>query len=436
VVHSARDPKSVNRRLATRRAAARAALVALTLCAAAPARAQLALQADAAVNLGYDREGWTDDPRSRGYVELRPGLAAQFGSPRLSWRASYVLAATGTLYGDAAGTYGHAADLSLVGELGRRSMVTLGAGLTYGGAEFRLLRSPPGSTAPALREGGDTRRVAATASQSWSWEATPRLGVGQTLTARVDAPASATEDRNLDVSATLRLDGAYERDALGTLASGRYVVLQPGGADGPRVEVVTSSLQAVWNRDLDQAWSAQVTGGVEQLLVLETSTTEMHPAGTAVLRYQRGRAGGSLSYTRAATASLETGTMSNGDEVVLGAQLDLASFRQRQVRASVGYLRSSPFDATPEAAAGDAEVVRVDTGLIWELLPELMGSARYSLAYQYGSRLGTGSGLVQVLMVGITWRWTNDRSAGAMPRRGERVDGADAVGFPGSAPEP
>jgi hypothetical protein len=409
------------------------ALALLSLFAGGSASAQLIVEAEGTVNLGYARDRVEDAATSRLYAEARPALALQFGSPRLAWRTSYVFSAMRTLQGEGAESYAHAGDVSVAAELGPRSSLTLGAGAAYGRTEFRLSERAPETAAPTLRDLADTTRVSATATQTWAWEASPRVRVGQSLAASVDAPASAFEDRNLLVGGAVHADWGLARDALGATYGARYAVLQPGGEEGPRVEAVTSTLQATWNRDLSERWSGQLSAGVEQVAVLGGPPMEVHPVGGAIVRYHAGRIGGALSYTRGAAASLETGTMSMSDEVLLRGLLSLDPLYERHLSASAGYLRSRPLDATPEAAAGSGEALQGDAALVWELIPALAAEARYSVAYQYGREGAAGTALVQVVVIGLTGRWSNGRAA-PMPRPGDRVDGSDGVGFTPTPP--
>src|SRR5882724_7978159 len=96
--------------------AARASTIVLAIAAQprAAAAQRADVEASASINIGYSQETQTtfvpdpngqpqDNPSSttqRMFTEIRPGIAVQTGSPRLTWRAGYIFAGTLSVIGD------------------------------------------------------------------------------------------------------------------------------------------------------------------------------------------------------------------------------------------------------------------------------------------------------------------------------------------------
>ncbi len=121
---------------------------------------------------------------------------------------------------------------------------------------------------------------------------------------------------------------------------------------------------------------------------------------------------------------LETGTLSESDEVVLRATMSLDPDRRRVLAGSAGFVSLRPPIVGPAVAAAST-ALRGDVGLVWGLSTWLQATVRYSISHQYWS--GTSS-TVHVLLAGLTFHFSNADRLPPVPAPGQRVDGAIRCG--------
>ncbi|MBI5070627.1 MAG: hypothetical protein HZB56_20555 [Deltaproteobacteria bacterium] len=411
-----------------RRAAAPAVALG-ALLAAATARAELIADFEAAVRAGHMRSAPSDTSTS--HVEGQPSLTLHFGSPRLVWRARYLFNGAYTFQGDGSNAYANLLELNLAAQPTGRSTLTFAASASQGSTFFRLSQRAVDAARPELRPAGDLSRVGATALQAFSWEAAPGLALGQMLSFALDAPQDALSRANRQGTLSLSADRVYPRDSFGALYTARLAQLHPALAtDGSTVRTLSNSLQASWNRDLDQQWNGQITAGFEHVAGRDQSS--LHPVASLTMRYLAGVWTGAALLRHGASANLEEGTMSLTDEVVLRASRIFEFLPQGNLSASAGYLRSGPLRAAG-AAAGTGTAISGDLGLTWTLWGPLQASMRYTLSYQPAR--GTSDAITtHILLGGVSYRYsTGEHTPTPVPTLGGRVDGGDAVRFPGEA---
>jgi len=415
----------------------RSALAAWTIALAValggrPARAQVVFQADGAVDLGYTATRLTPANSRRLYLDVRPALTVQFGSPRLTWRAGYLFAGSLTLDGTGSSAYSNQVSLALAAELSKRSTMTASGSITQGSTAFQLTQRAPDAGQADFRAPGNPDLVTATLAESFAWEASPNLRLGQGLLGSASAPQDALGRTSGAVTASASLDRLFVRDAVGALLRSGFAVLRPLAEGAAEARIVTNSLAGSWNHDFDPRWNAEVTAGVEQVIALTGSrATTIVPTGGLTARYLGDDSVVSLAVSQAAAANLQTGTESLNDEVVLRGAVSFDRIRQRQLGASAGFLRARPLgEVIPGAAATMGNAVQGDVGLVWGFSEVLLATARYSVAYQFGQGANLTPSLVHVALVGITIRYGNAPYLPPMPAIGRRVDGSDAVGFP------
>lgn len=423
------------------------ALASVAFALAGPARGETLLRFDATANLGTSQTVPSLGPSDEHFLDLRPSLTVQVGTPRLVWRASYLFSGSLRVGDQGSATYSNSLDLGLAAEPNLRTSFSLTGGIVQGGASFRLSQPRAEDGQPTLRAPGAPELIVGTASQTFSWEASPLVRFGQSAdaawTVRQDAldqgawqnAQPAIDDGNGAFGFTLRLDRAFSADAAGLSASARYAVLQPllPTVEGSPVDVEQQRsfwqiLQATWSRDLTSRWSAHLAVGAERLQILGgDDAASIHPTGTLTANYDGGAFGGSVSYTHGIVPSLETGTIGESDQVVVsgGFPVRIPRVEDSALGASVGYLYSRPGPGGT-LVLGDSQVLSGDLGLTVVFSEELQAVARYSLSYQFGR--GDPS-TIHVLLVGLTARYGDVEPLPPLPGRGERVDGADGTEF-------
>src|SRR4051794_21484817 len=254
--------------------------VALAALSGRAAAQRADVEADASINVGYSQESQTvfvpdsgaplpsDTPsstRQRMFMEIRPGILFQTGSPRLTWRAGYLFAGTLSLVGDSLSAASNQATGSLTAEISKFSFLTLTAVLSQGGTAFQLTSRSADSGTAELRGRGSPDRIAASAAESMMTEIARQFTMQQTLVASTDAPQDDLSSRNSAVAASLAIDRTFDRDAIGAELHGSVSWLFPLQQGTRKYKSYASSALVHWNHDLSLNWNGMVRAGLEQI---------------------------------------------------------------------------------------------------------------------------------------------------------------------------
>jgi hypothetical protein len=405
------------------------------------------IQADASANLGYNQttRGATQvDPNadaadrratstSQVFTEVRPGISLQTGSPRLTWRATYQFSGNLSLSGDHQATYGNALNAEGVAELSPNSQLTLSAAGSQGGTSFLLSQGAADTGKPEVRAPGNPSLVSGTLVESLAWQLHRHLSLQHTLLASTSAPENALSQRNSAVTASVALNLPFSRDVFGVEAHANVSWLVPLQANQRKYKTLANALLGRWNRDFSESWNGLVTAGVEQVYTATGSRPlAILPSGSASVHYTRGEMGAGLDFTHGTATNLQVGTVSLADSVTARGSVVLDSRKARSLAFSAGFLHNEPIgDINALVAAGSGNAVQADVGLTTGITRNMLGSLRYSLAYQFAQGGSIAPTLVHILFIGVTGSYRNtDQPVRKMPKHGSRVDGADSVGFP------
>lgn len=408
------------------------------LLAGRPAAAQTILQVDGAWDLGYSTGTGASQDAGRFFTDVRPGLALQFGSPRLAWRASYGFSGS-LIFDGRAPSYAQQLAMSLAAQTTSRSTLAFSVSAAQGSTLFHLAQRAPATSQPEFRAPDNPSLVTALLGQSFGWDASPTFRLRQDLSGALSAPQDSLGRYSVALAGSLALERLFQDDAVGVVLRPSLSLLSPASGEGSRYASTANSLLGSWNHDFDRRWNGQVTAGVEQVLTFTGSyPLAIVPTGSLTARYLANIGGGSLSYTRAAATSLQTGTVSMSDMVTLRALVIFDSLLPRALAASAGFAHAEPLGETAaQVAAGTGNALQGDVRLAWSLSAVLLATASYSASYQFGQPSGLAPPLAHVFLVGLTARYVSARYTPPMPSAGGRVDGSDAVGFPGAgAPSP
>jgi hypothetical protein len=401
------------------------------------------VEANASANVGYDQESRStfvpdpngmpvDNPASttrRMFTEIRPSIALRTGSPRVTWQASYIFAGSLTLVGDSGPVYSNQATGGMTAELTPFTVMTLTAVLSQGGTGFQLSSRPADAGTPEFRAPGNRDRITANAAESTATEVGKQSKLQHTLVAETDAPQDQLSQRNSSVAASLALERTFETDGLGTELHGSVSWLHPLQTGLRIYKTYTSSLLAHWNHDISPSWNGLLSGGIEQVFIDSGSRPlAFLPAGALSLRYTpRPDVGASLDFSHGTQTNLQVGSVSITDQLTVRGAIALDSRKGRAVAFSAGVLHNQPLgDVSSVLAVGAGNAVQADVGYTMQLRKEVLGTARYSLAYQFGQPAGVPSTLAQIFYVGVTGVIRNtERPILPLPVRGRRVDGSD-----------
>jgi len=398
------------------------ALLGAIAVSARPAAAQrTVIQADGAVNVGYTqttRGTFQADPNAQPadihdgtlggfFTEVRPDIAIQTGTQRLTWRAGYQFSGNLSLTGEQLGNYSNSGNLSLAAELTKFTTLTLSAAGSQGGTSFLLAQRPA--------------------------DAGRHLAIQQNLIASTSAPQDHLAQRNSAVSATLSLDRVYARDSYGLEARAGISWLRPLRADLEPYQTMTSALVARYNRDFTENWNGLLTAGIEQVYT-DTGSQPLAflPAASASVRYALYNAVAALDFTHGTATNLQVGAVSLTDKITARGIITLDPREVRALSFSAGVLHNEPLgEVDSVVAAGTGNAFQGDAGFTTAISQNILFSARYSVAYQFDQGANLAPTLVHIALVGVTATYKNtERTTRPVPKRGRRVDGTDAEGFP------
>jgi hypothetical protein len=422
-----------------------------------PAAAQgVAVRAEGTVNVGYnqttrstavldpqaDPADIPDSSTASLFTEIRPGISLDAGSPRLSWRAGYLFAGTLNFDGGAP-SYSHQATGALIADLTPRTVLTVSSAFAQGGTSFLLSQRPADAGKPEIRAPGNPNLLSATLSELVAWQAGRHLQVQQNLIGAMTAPQDDPGRGNTSLIGTLSLERLYERDAVGAELRAGISRLDPLRADLEPYESYTSAILGRWNHDFTVGWNGLLTAGIEQLFT-DTGNRPLAflPTGSAAVRYSANGVGGALEFIHGTATNLQVGTVSLADQLTARGVITIDELTSRVLSFSAGFLHNEQLgEVVAQVAAGTGNAVQGDAAFTTAITRNVLGSVRYSLAYQYGQDTGLGqdgdSGqsaglgptLAHIVFIGVTASYGKQHKR-PFPTRGQRVDGSDSQGFP------
>ena len=413
-----------------------------------PAAAQrTVVEADATVSVGYTqvtqarfqadpnaaRKDVRDKTTSELFTQLRPGLSLQTGSPRLTWRASYVFAGNLSLTGAQLGAYSNQGNGSLAAELSKYTTLTVAGSIAQGGTSFLLAQRPADTGNTQIRAPGNPNLISASLLESVAWQARKHLTVQHNLIANLSSPQDDFSERNSAWTATLSVDRVYERDTLGAEARASLSWLRPLRQGTHLYRSTSNGVLARWNHDFSVGWNGVVSGGIEQVYT-DTGSKPLAflPAASATVRYAAYNTVTAIDFSHGTATNLQVGTISLADKVTARGIITLDPAISRSLAFSAGFLHNEPLGEIDAAvAAGTGNAVQGDAGFTTALTRNVVASARYSVAYQFGQGGNLPPTLAHIIFIGITGTYRNaEGRTRALPVRGNRVDGSDAEGFP------
>jgi hypothetical protein len=431
------------------RTIASALAVALAALSHRAAAQRAEVEADASVNLGYSQETQavfvpdsnssrpSDTPSStaqRMFMEIRPGILVQTGSPRLTWRAGYIFAGTLSIVGDSLSAASNQATGSVTAEVSKFSFLTLTAVLSQGGTAFQLTSRSADTGSAELRAPGSPDTIAASAAETMITELARQVTMQQTLVASINAPEDDLSARNSAIAGSLAVDRVFDRDAIGGELHGSVSWLFPLQQGMTEYKSYASSALLHWNHDFSLNWNGMVRAGVEQIFT-DTGSEPLAflPTGSLAVRYTpQPDVSFGLDFTHGTATNLQVGSVSLTDRLGVHGAIGIDSRKSRGVAFSASALHNEPLGSVSAlVAAGTGNAVQLDAGFTTELTRNVLGNVRYSFAYQFGQGGGLPDSLAHIFFIGVTGVIRNtERPLSVLPIRGQRVDGSDgSAGF-------
>jgi hypothetical protein len=344
-----------------------------------------------------------------------------------------VFAGNLSLTGEQLGAYSNQANGSLAAELSKFTTLTVAASIAQGGTSFLLAQRPADAGDTQLRAPGNPDLISASLLESMAWEARKHLTVSHSLIANLSAPQDDFSERNSAWTATLSLDRVFERDTLGAEARASLSWLRPLRQDTHLYRSTSNGVLARWNHDFSVSWNGLVTAGLEQVYT-DTGSEPLAflPAASATVRYAAYNMVAAVDVSHGTATNLQVGAISLTDKITARGIITLDPRVFRTLAFSAGFLHNEPLGEVDAAvAAGTGNAVQGDAGFTTAISRNVLGSVRYSVAYQFGQGGNLQPTLAHIVFIGITGTYRNaEGPTRALPARGNRVDGSDAEGFP------
>ncbi len=433
--------------------------------AGAPAAAQNPeVQADGSVNVGYSRftqSIFEADPNadpedrpvntsSRAFTEIRPGISVVSGRPRLNWRLAYQFSGIFSLEGSP--LYSNQADAGLVALPSKHTTLTVTATGAQGGTSFILSQRPAEAGQPELRAPGSPNIVSASLAESFAWDAGRSFVLRQSLTGSLSSPQDQLDQPNLALAGSLTLERVFKRFSAGLEVRSSASRLRPLQANVLPYTTTTNGVLVRFNHDFSYRWNGVATAGVEQVFTDNDPTGSQPlailPTGSVTALYTHGDTAAAVDLSHGSFTNIQVGTVSITDRITGRGIFTLDVQKLRTLSFSAGFLHNEPIgESAAIVAAGTGNVVQGDVAFTTAITKYILGTARYSLSYQFGQEGGLEPITSHIVLIGVTGRYsTTDKAQRQLPTRGRRVDGSDGRGFPaggnpveapgGGAPEP
>jgi hypothetical protein len=338
-----------------------------------------------------------------------------------------------SLAGEQALAYSNQLNGAMIAELTKFTVLTVNGSAAQGGTSFLLTQQPAEAGTPQIRAPGNPNLISATLGESIAWVVGRQLSLQHSLIGSLSAPQDALGNANTALTASLSLERLFNRDTGGLEVRAGISWLSPLQADASRYTTSTSSLLARWNHDYTWSLNSLVLAGVEEVFTdTGSKPLALLPTGTATVRYTAGSAVGSLEASHGTATNLQVGSVSLTDRVTARGVVTIDPIRARVLSFSAGVLHNQPIgEVAADVAAGTGNAVQGDAGFTTAISKNLLGTVRYSVAYQFGQDSGLGATLAHIFLIGVTASYNNtSRVTRPMPTRGVRVDGSDGKGFP------
>jgi hypothetical protein len=422
------------------------AIALIIAIAGRPAEAQNPqVQVDGAFNVGYtrftqsifqpdpnaDEADVRDSTSDRVFTEVRPGFAIQYGSPRLVYRLGYQFSGSFDISGNPA--YSNQGDLGLVSQPTKFTTLTLAAVVAQGGTSFLLNQRAAEAGQPEIRAPGNPNLISGSLAQSLAWEAGKRLMVNQSLAVSFSAPQEDLSNGNGSMTGSLVFDRPFRRFATGLEVRSALSRLRPLKADAEPYLSVTNTAVIRFSHDFTARWNGLATAGVEQVYTAgESQPLALLPTASASANYTFRNASIGADASHGALTNIQVGTVSLTDRISGRGSYVIDERKLRVLSFSAGILHNEPIgESEASVAAGSGNATQADVGLTTAITKYILGTVRYTYAYQFGQTNGVEAVVTHVFSIGVTGRYSNtDKLARPLPSRGKRVDGSDAKAFP------
>jgi hypothetical protein len=317
--------------------------------------------------------------------------------------------------------------------LTRRARLGTNLGFTQGETNnFQVASQDPGvEAAPA----GGLTFVNASAGQSLDLELSQVWRLDQQLGVRTFFPLGGeNQASSYDLSALVRSERTWARDAVGALVRGNYFIASADRDDEGNLVVegqqqLIAGPEVTWRRDAGAFFSFALSGGVQAIARVDDFSADgviWQPTASAVGRLTRELAAVQASYSHSAAPNLLVREVFVNDTVELSADYPLSRSRRLFVRGALGGQRVRQVNLMDSSLGGSSFVYLADATLAWGFRSDVGLALRYQFRRQDAS---AGSSLqsfaANTVLVSLAGRYPDREARRDLFGRPSRVDRGD-----------
>ncbi|AKU98430.1 hypothetical protein AKJ09_05094 [Labilithrix luteola] len=308
------------------------------------------------------------------WLGATPELAAVFARPRTFSQLTYTL--TGMIHTELPAEIANRLTLGVSHEISKTTLVFASAEAFQTSLRNLLTSRPAAATELAALAAPEGTFLGVRATEGLSWEAGPRVRIGQGLDAAMVTSIDSGPTKNYLANASFSADRVWQFDALGVEARGGYASNQVTTRINQKL--VTTSLGPRWRHDFNARLSTFVTVG-GMLILSPDPGTGIVLASTArgSLLYALSSARLDLSAASGAEPNILTGQILRTHSVSLRAWFPISERHRVFCSASIAYLRGGPVRVRRFDLSGDFQGVLADADLNWLATDSLQLFARY-----------------------------------------------------------
>jgi hypothetical protein len=310
------------------------------------------------------------------WLGATPELSVMFARPRTIAQVTYGL--TGTVHTQLPFELANRLTLGVSHEVSKTTLVFGSTEVFQTSLTNLLVSRPAAQTELAVLPAADSRFVGFRATEGLSWEASPRVRIGQGLDATMVSYLGSAPARNYLANASVNADRTWKLDAIGVEARGGYASNQVTARVTQKI--VTATLGPRWRHDFSARLSTFAAVGGTLILSPDPGTgVVLASAARGSLLYTVVSARLDLTAVSGAEPNILTGQILRIDQVSLRVSFPISERHRVFGGASVGYLRGGPLRVRRAELSGDFQGVLADADLTWLPLESLEVFARYQV---------------------------------------------------------
>jgi hypothetical protein len=361
------------------------------------------------------------------WLGVTPELSAVFVRPRTFTELTYSV--TGAMHSQLPVELANRMTLGVSHEVSKRTQLFVSAEVFQTSLTNLLTSGTSADTELAVLPAADSRFLGVRGAEGLSWEASPRVRIGQSVGAAFVTSLDTAPMRNYVVNALVSADHTWKLDALGGEVRAAYAANEVT----PKItqRVVTFTAGPRWRHDFSPRLSTFVALGGTLILSPDPGTgIVVASAARGSLLYSLATARLDLSVVSGAEPNLLTGQILRTNQVSLRATVPLSERHRVFGGASIGYLRGGNLLVRRADLSGDFQGILADADVIWTATDSFQLFARYQFFDQIAddTPLRSNPAVVRsAALVGIQFFTVPPGRTNGRFREPQRVDRSDGA---------